>query len=665
MKFVKWIVSGIITLIGLTALSVITSAAAVMINFEDLSTGGSGEGGQVLVSRQYADQGITFNDPFALDYSKGLPIRDFAHSGTKAIEQCYSKEFCTTPIQMTFTAGQKRVKVWVGYSEKNPVNQKTVILRAFDSAGVQVGQATATFQTSTAPIPIQTPLEVISDSAKIYSVTVNMAHEANNVIGDMGSLAVDDVEFDTAESQAPYAYITNAGSNTVSVIDTATNTITATVPVGSNPNGVAVTPDGTKVYVANSDWDNVFAIDTVSVIDTAINNVTATVDVGGSPSGVAVTPDGTKVYVTNDGSNTVSVIDTATNNVTATVPVGTNPRGVAVSPDGTKVYVANSDWWNSVSAIDTVSVIDTANDTVTANVSVGSWPLGVAVNPNGTKVYVANYGSNTTSVIDTATNKVTDTVPVGWGPVGVAVSPDGTKVYVVNYHTPQNVYVIDTATNKVTATVPVGKFSHGVAVTPDGTKVYVTNDGSNTVSVIDTATNNVTNTVKTGSRPMSWGQFIGPAPVNNDANIINQKDINEILNAHNNYRKAVGAPPLIWDNQLAASAQKWADHLAGIKKLEHSGPGENLAWGKFGTWTQTIDYLASEQKCFKNGVMPDIYNGQCNATPNCAPYKDWRCAGHYSQIVWSSTQKVGAGKSGDYWVLQYSPPGNVWGQKAY
>ena len=88
-------------------------------------------------------------------------------------------------------------------------------------------------------------------------------------------------------------------------------------------------------YITNSD-DN-----TVSVIDTATNNVTATVPVGTYPCGVAVTPDGTKVYVANNGSNTVSVIDTATNNVTATVPVGSYPRGVAVTPDGTKVYVAN------------------------------------------------------------------------------------------------------------------------------------------------------------------------------------------------------------------------------------------------------------------------------------------------------------------------------------
>ena len=80
---------------------------------------------------------------------------------------------------------------------------------------------------------------------------------------------------------------------------------------------------------------------TVSVIDTATNNVTATVNVECGPIGVAVSPDGTKVYVTNAYSNTVSVIDTATNNVTATVPVGSYPWGIAVNPDGTKVYVAN------------------------------------------------------------------------------------------------------------------------------------------------------------------------------------------------------------------------------------------------------------------------------------------------------------------------------------
>jgi YVTN family beta-propeller protein len=69
-----------------------------------------------------------------------------------------------------------------------------------------------------------------------------------------------------------------AGDNSVSVIDTATNTVIATIPVGKSPIGVGVTPDGSKVYVAN------FQSNTVSVIDTVTNTVIATIRVGVQPA---------------------------------------------------------------------------------------------------------------------------------------------------------------------------------------------------------------------------------------------------------------------------------------------------------------------------------------------------------------------------------------------
>ena len=324
---------------------------------------------------------------------------------------------------------------------------------------------------------------------------------------------------------APFAYVTNNGDNTVSVIDTATDTIKATVNVGDQPYGVAVSPNGTKVYVTSrlfldvtDSWEgDTVEIGTVSVIDTATNNVTASVNVGVGPQGVAVSPDGTKVYVTNEGSDTgaistVSVIDTATNTVTATVNVGIRPRGIAVTPDGTKVYVMNYGSNN-------ISIIDTANDTVTATVNAEN-PWGIAISPDRTKVYVTNNGENV-SVIDTATNTVTGTVSVGGLLDGVAVSPDGTKVYVTNgwYKGDDGPYyaldigtvsVIDTATNTITATVGVGSIPSGVAVSPDGTKVYVTNFGSENVSVIDAATNTVTASVNVGSMPI--GVAVTPAP---------------------------------------------------------------------------------------------------------------------------------------------------------
>jgi YVTN family beta-propeller protein len=79
----------------------------------------------------------------------------------------------------------------------------------------------------------------------------------------------------------------------------------------------------------------------VSVIDTSTNSVTATVTVGTSPVGVAVSPDGSTAYVPNSSSGTVSVIDTSTNSVTATVTVGSYPADVAFTPNSATAYVSN------------------------------------------------------------------------------------------------------------------------------------------------------------------------------------------------------------------------------------------------------------------------------------------------------------------------------------
>jgi YVTN family beta-propeller protein len=228
-----------------------------------------------------------------------------------------------------------------------------------------------------------------------------------------------------------HAYVANEFNNTVSVIDTADNTVVATIPVGQDPNGVAITPNGTRpsedddrrhhtlAYVTNA-VDN-----TVSVIDTASNAVVATISVGAVPQGVAITPDGTLAYVTNAHDNTVSAIDTDNNTVVATIPVGQGPDGVAITPDGTHAYVTNF-------SESTVSVIDTARNKVVATMPVGLAPNGVAITQDGTHpsehddlphpplAYVANFDDNTVSVIDTANNKVVATVPVGFTPIAVA-----------------------------------------------------------------------------------------------------------------------------------------------------------------------------------------------------------------------------------------------------
>ena len=302
-----------------------------------------------------------------------------------------------------------------------------------------------------------------------------------------------------AAHAAPFAYITNGGSNDVSVIDIATNTVVATVPVGTEPAGIAINSAGTRIYVAN------ISSNSVSVIDAASNTVVATVTTEGVPNGIAVNPSGTRAYVAT-GTGNISVIDTATNTVIANVAVGFNPFGVAVNPTDSRAYVTNY-------LSDSVSVVNTTTNTIATTVAAVASPMGVAINSAGTRAYVTNDSNANVSVIDTATNAVFATVAVGTGPIGVAVNPFGTRAYVTN-RSNNNVSVIDTATNTIVATVAVGNGPIGVALDLTGTRAYVANSGSNNVSVIDTTSNTVVATVPVGTKPGAFGVFIArPPPV--------------------------------------------------------------------------------------------------------------------------------------------------------
>jgi YVTN family beta-propeller protein len=278
---------------------------------------------------------------------------------------------------------------------------------------------------------------------------------------------------------APFAYITNSGSNTVSVIDTATNQATATVNVGNGPYGVALSPDGTTVYVTNQNAN------TVSVINATTNTVTATVPVGNRPTGIAVSPDGTKVYVANQNDNTVSVIDTSTNSATTINGIGSTPWGITVSPNGANVYV-------TCYSSNNVYVINTATNSVTTNVGVGSQPEGIAVSPDGMNVYVACYSSNNIYVINTATNNA-NTVSVGSNPVSFGqfigkLSPIITwsNPSDIIYGTPlSNIQLDATASDPISGVIVPGTF---VYTPPLGTRL---NAGTQLLNTIFTPTNTV------------------------------------------------------------------------------------------------------------------------------------------------------------------------------
>ena len=254
-------------------------------------------------------------------------------------------------------------------------------------------------------------------------------------------------------------------------------------------------PDGTKVFVCNS------ASGSVSVINTTTNTVSATIFVGSWPNNVSVSPDGKRAYVSNVISSTVSVINTATNSVIATIPADA-PGGISISPDNSRAYISNGGG-------NTVSVVNTATNTIIGTIPVESGPGLSVITPDGSKVYVSTNGS--VSVIGTATNTVIATISRSSNTsYGIAVTPDGSKVYVSNYAS-NNVSVINTITNTISSTISGGLVEPaGISFVPDGSICYIANSGSASVSVVNTATNTITGSVAVGASPYSNGNFIRP-----------------------------------------------------------------------------------------------------------------------------------------------------------
>ncbi|MEU9047435.1 IPT/TIG domain-containing protein, partial [Kitasatospora sp. NPDC048343] len=245
------------------------------------------------------------------------------------------------------------------------------------------------------------------------------------------------------------------------------------IGVTSGPWGVAVAPGGMRAYVA------CFGSDTVAVVDTTTNRVTAGVPGLDKPLGLTVSPDGSRLYVASQGGNRVDVISTATNTRITSVPVGTGPRNVAVTPDGTQLYVTEE-------GADTVTVIDTAALSVTATLPGFVFPRGVKPSPDGQRIYVTEYGGNRLDVIDTATHSVVHTVTGLSIPFGVALSHDGLLAYVA-CNGDDSVSTIDLVRNEIIDTVPGFHAPSWLVVTPDDLDVYVVNNGNETVRVLPTA----------------------------------------------------------------------------------------------------------------------------------------------------------------------------------
>lgn len=268
----------------------------------------------------------------------------------------------------------------------------------------------------------------------------------------------------------------------LTVIDAATNVITGSIALGTGNGGsVAVDPGTDTAYVANSN-------STVSVVNLATRTVTATITLSARPNWIAEDPFTHTVFTSDSADGTgysrVSVIDEATNSVTATVPLEFGDgflAGLAPDPASGMLYVSGC----GTIFCDSGSLwgVAEATNAVTSDISTPPYPNGVATDQETGTGYVAQPQGNTVGVADETTAALTASIPVGTNDDYVAVDPAARIGYASNL-ADDTVSVIDETTNGVVATVPVGSEPAGIAVDPVTHDAYVVNSESASVSVI-------------------------------------------------------------------------------------------------------------------------------------------------------------------------------------
>ncbi len=281
-------------------------------------------------------------------------------------------------------------------------------------------------------------LLVSNDGAGIQSLQV-MSTSNSRVLQTIPYTAPNSVFVGLAYSpDGSHAYASGGGSDVVHTFTVPASGQLAPdgdITIGTTkqnpfPTGLSISPDGSTLYVANNLANN------VSVVSTATKTVTSTIAIGSYPYTTLVSKDGKAIYASNWGDGTISVIDASSKKVTATIAVGQHPSAMAFGPDGI-LFVADS---NS----DAISVVNTDSNKAVRTISVAPYskaplsssPEGLSVSRDNKYLYVATAGNNAIVVValngDKGLEKVLGRIPTAWYPTSVAVGKDNKTLFVTN-----------------------------------------------------------------------------------------------------------------------------------------------------------------------------------------------------------------------------------------
>jgi YVTN family beta-propeller protein len=294
-----------------------------------------------------------------------------------------------------------------------------------------------------------------------------------------------------------YAWITNGGSNSVTVLDLVNMQPAATIAVGANPTAIAVNPKRDEVYVTNTGSGS------LSVIDAKTNRVVATVDVGRGPGWVDVDAATDRAYVANAASNNVSVVDLRRRREIGAIGVGEGPAEARISPDGQTLVVSNR-------TSGSVSIVDVHEWKVRA--AFGDCPQAsdTVILPDSSQAFVACTGTNHVMAIGLRRpqaqlaaqreDHLLALLDVGPSPVHLALKPDGGEIFVSNYGG-DTVSEIATGNDDVGGAYLMGDHPLGGVVSADNSTLWVSNEAANTIAAYSIDDGLLIHTVEVGEEP--------------------------------------------------------------------------------------------------------------------------------------------------------------------
>ena len=294
-----------------------------------------------------------------------------------------------------------------------------------------------------------------------------------------------------------FAYVTNGGGNTVTVLDIVNLRQDRVLQVGAEPTGITANPKRNEVYAVNSGSGS------VSVIDAEKNRVVATIAVHRRPYFIDVDSEGRRAYVANAGSNSVSVLDLDKRREIAVIGVGEAPGLAKISPDNGSLVVTNR-------MSGSVSVADPATFKVRAAFSGCPQATDAVILPDSSKAFVACSGGHQVMAIGLARpsspiesehyDRLLSLLDVGKTPVHLALKPDGGEIFVSNFNS-DSISEIATGTNEVGGAYLIGAHPSFGVVSADNAFLWVSNFNADSISVYSIDDGRRINTVHVGGGP--------------------------------------------------------------------------------------------------------------------------------------------------------------------